>query len=375
MKLKYLSWLNQLDWYSGFVSGVAKVLPGDGLLKRTLDGIPSFMEGASTLAHFFAVEDTSGWTIYRNVEALRSGVTRYGKLVVDFNGIYRSQFQVWQLDEHFVTWSTSADMDPGHLRTVSELSDLASSVLSHVIGELGPDSRIRICESGFYADDEAAPATMTSVIEELCHQLRDELKCHGRTVLIHGPPGGGKTSASRQLVETLVETTMVVDSGSLGSGTNIFDLLVIWRPSAVVFDDVDHAIHSGRVTTDCLIAGIDRVRRVVPLVITTANDLSVFNGASMRPQRLADRILHVETLDRSIALSMLNHTPAHIAEQALEAGLLASYLGELDFRSKCRTGDPVAVLAEMIERQREAGDGLRADFQLPAPARIRHAKP
>jgi AcrR family transcriptional regulator len=101
-------------------------------------------------------------------------------------------------------------------------------------------------------------------------------------------------------------------------------------------------------------AGLDRVSRVVPLVVATVNDLSQLSGASCRR---FDRRLVFERLDETAARAIMVDTPEEVQQQAIDAGLLAHYLKELNFRAKCGTQDLVEALTELAEQQLDAGTG------------------
>jgi cell division protease FtsH len=76
------------------------------------------------------------------------------------------------------------------------------------------------------------------------HRRRDLLKAHGvpvrRGVLLHGPPGTGKTFACRYLCAQLPDTTRIVVAGSaLQQVPAIFALARLLQPSLVILEDVD----------------------------------------------------------------------------------------------------------------------------------------
>jgi hypothetical protein len=73
---------------------------------------------------------------------------------------------------------------------------------------------------------------------------RDVLKAHGvpirRGILLHGPPGTGKSFASRYLCTKLPDTTRIVVAGSaLQHVSAIFALARLLQPSLVILEDVD----------------------------------------------------------------------------------------------------------------------------------------
>jgi hypothetical protein len=86
--------------------------------------------------------------------------------------------------------------------------------------------------------------------------------------------------------------------------------------------------------------------------------LSDLDRSLLRPGRVADRLLRFDRLDADVATSSTPAVPEEIRVQAIEGGLLAAYLRELNIRCVAGTDEPAAALAEMIERQAAAGDGL-----------------
>ena len=76
------------------------------------------------------------------------------------------------------------------------------------------------------------------------HQRREILKAHGvpirRGILLHGPPGTGKTFATRYLCAKLPQTTRIVVAGSaLQQVPAIFSLARLLQPSLIILEDVD----------------------------------------------------------------------------------------------------------------------------------------
>lgn len=76
------------------------------------------------------------------------------------------------------------------------------------------------------------------------HQRRDVLKAHGvpirRGILLHGPPGTGKTFATRYLCAKLPQTTRIVVAGSaLQQVSAVFALARLLQPALIILEDVD----------------------------------------------------------------------------------------------------------------------------------------
>jgi ATPase family associated with various cellular activities (AAA) len=100
----------------------------------------------------------------------------------------------------------------------------------------------RVAEADVVMDEDVRRLLWRNVID--LHRRRDLLKAHGvpvrRGVLLHGPPGTGKTFACRYLCAQLPDTTRIVVAGSaLQQVPAIFSLARLLQPSLVILEDVD----------------------------------------------------------------------------------------------------------------------------------------
>jgi len=75
----------------------------------------------------------------------------------------------------------------------------------------------------------------------------------------------------------------------------------MWRPKAVVFDDIDRGLSMGN--EGYILGGISRVRAVVPLVVATANVCDDFSGALLRPDGLTGSCISTVSTPRSRSTS------------------------------------------------------------------------
>ena len=76
------------------------------------------------------------------------------------------------------------------------------------------------------------------------YERRHVLKAHGvplrRGLLLHGPPGTGKTFACRYLCGRLVNTTRIVVAGNaLNRVAQLFAFARAYQPSIIILEDVD----------------------------------------------------------------------------------------------------------------------------------------
>lgn len=356
INLRRLAWVNRIHHGTDVMDALANLAP-EGRIKRVLSACAPMARGLDSLADLAVVEGSESWYTHDNFDTVKQGVVRYGERLVKLSQGHHCEAEVWIVGEHVVMWRKNI-MREGSICSPSTAAEIAATVLDAALADIGTNARARISMAGLVADDEVAPEFVAAKIADTRDKLRVELAHAPRSLLLHGPPGGGKTGASRQLVEELADNAIVVDSAMVSAhrSTDVFELLTLWKPSAVVFDDLDHTL-CGMESEGRVLAGLDRVRRVVPLVIATVNDSRQLSGALARR---FSRIVHIDSLDVEIATRMLGDTPDAIREAAIAGGLLASYVAELNLRCRLGTDVPADALAEQLERQAQAGDGLWA---------------
>jgi hypothetical protein len=368
LTLRQIELLSRLAHGAQFARGLGKLFPFDSRANRFLTAMYPLAHGLNNVAALGLARTQTTWKRHYAAKAIIQGIERYGTRLFVLNEDFSNATEVWQIGEHVVLWQR--DWGGAVFASASTTAEVATELFSRASADIGRDSRVMVTGQGFAPDSETAPESMAAPVAVLCERLRAEMRHRNRSVLLYGPAGAGKTAASRQLVEALADSCVVVTSELLtpnifDANTNPFDLICMWRPGAVIFDDIDRAMDHN--SDAHLIAGISRVRAVVPLVIGTANTRRNFSGAVVRPGRF-DRALLMDRLDPAIVRRRLCDVPEYIRERAVEVGLLGAYVDELAFR--IATGDdPDASLHEMIARQNEAGDGYaRIEDTLAAAA-------
>lgn len=352
VNLRMIHHLSRLHYASTFVEGLAAVFRFDSVPNRALTAATKVLWGLDQAAGLAISRERKRWHSHARAGVIVDGITRYGRQVLTLNEDRHVTTEIWQIGEHVVLWDS--DWKSGSFKSLSTLDEIAAEVLARSLREIGPGARALLSDDGIAADPVNVPDTKAERVVDLIATLRREMEHQHRAILLHGPSGSGKTVASRQIAEALADTVVVVSSSmTAGHPTDDpFALVCSWRPQAVVFDDLDRAVLDSE---GWVLGGIDRVRAVVPLVIATANVRDDFSGALLRPGRF-DRIEKIDRLDRAIAEAALTAVPDAVRAKAIDAGLLAAYCAELNLR--CRCGDDAeAVLAEMLDRQRKAGDG------------------
>jgi len=143
-----------------------------------------------------------------------------------------------------------------------------------------------------------------------------------RNVLLHGPPGTGKTEMARRMVHTMQCHTLFVSASDIHSCT-LSHVLRFLRPTAVVIDDLD-LVDDVMSLLDLL----DDLKGSVRLFVATANVLTNFDSAVLRPGRFddiiqVDRVLHPTDI-------LPSWVPQEVLDEVDEWPV--SFLKELDIR-------------------------------------------
>jgi cell division protease FtsH len=147
--------------------------------------------------------------------------------------------------EQLVERATRASIFRGRLLTVSfepgvkdEYGDVECAarlnILFRAVEPVPPET--------FIIDEPMRAVLQRNVVD--LHRQRALLKAHGvpvrRGILLHGPPGTGKTFTCRYLCDQLPEVTRFVVAGtSLPHVRSIFNLARLLQPSLVILEDVD----------------------------------------------------------------------------------------------------------------------------------------
>ena len=150
-----------------------------------------------------------------------------------------------------------------------------------------------------------------------------------RGYLLHGPPGNGKTSLIRAMVNTsgLIGYSIRLFQENTDDGhlEKMFRLAANSAPSMVVIEDIDRAFprvpSSGvrckvslQQLLNCL-DGIDSQDGVI--VVATANDPTVLDSAILRRPGRFDRVVALPAPDRKLRLRYFSKFNPHLNDEAL----------------------------------------------------------
>ena len=175
---------------------------------------------------------------------------------------------------------------------------------------------IKVGDGDVVMDESVRRLLWRNVID--LHQRRDILKAHGvpirRGVLLHGPPGTGKSFACRYVCAKLPNTTRIVVAGSaLQQVAAVFALARMLQPSLVVLEDVDLVFTArdinaqGSILAE-LLDQTDRLRphKDVGFVLTTNAIDRIEAAIKGRPGRIS-QCIHLAPPGAELRRRYLNH--------------------------------------------------------------------
>jgi SpoVK/Ycf46/Vps4 family AAA+-type ATPase len=167
------------------------------------------------------------------------------------------------------------------------------------------------------------------------HARRDFLKAHGvpvrRGVLLHGPPGTGKTFACRWLCANLPTTTRIIVAGSaLQQVAAVFALARMLQPSLVIFEDVDLVFTARDITAQGSILGelLDQMDGLRPhedvgFVLTTNAIDRIEAAIKDRPGRIS-QCIHLGPPSADLRRRYLEHYLAPYATGEVDRDTLVA---------------------------------------------------
>jgi ATP-dependent 26S proteasome regulatory subunit len=159
-----------------------------------------------------------------------------------------------------------------------------------------------------------------------------------RGYLFYGPPGNGKTSVIKVMASHPAITPFTLDFCheclTNESLTNFFEIAAQNAPSLVIFEDLDRAFgqqddHDKRmkITLQHFLNCLDGMGTQDGLiVVATANDPSMLDGAILKRPGRFDRVVGFRPPDRKLCASYLDR----LSREAFDTASLASIAGEAE---------------------------------------------
>lgn len=169
-------------------------------------------------------------------------------------------------------------------------------VLSRNRGSVLEDTKVT-----FEFDDNFHPLSSAKATEYGIYLKRCLDAGVPRAVMLCGPPGTGKSTMARTLVDSLKMRSFrirVEDVSGLQNST-LFEAISTFKPDAVILDDFDRA-HA----QDQLLETLEFFQRHVKLVIATVNNIRELDDAILRPGRF-DEIVVVDMMDEGVVRHIL----------------------------------------------------------------------
>jgi len=180
----------------------------------------------------------------------------------------------------------------------------------------------------------------------IADQIRPELAHGPLAMLLIGGAGFGKSTAARQLARHCTNGSSLVLDAAAASEVQAWTVAAGMRPSALIVEDIDHAIRSGA-SPAMLLGQFERARSYANLIVLTANELPESarglvaddDKKKTAPKQdpltrtgRVDYIFDVDELDHALAGEIGLELPADVLAKAIERGFSASDMTRLAIR-------------------------------------------
>lgn len=318
------------------MSSLASAFPNDSRPRRFLEPIGPAVTAMRDLLHKrWLRQNWDRWQAHKS-RAMLSMIETHAPAIARMptdNGA----LTIYELGDHRVAIESGSWSE---FRATADRTTLAQGLVSCLVG----GRRDGVVLAIHYDDDQnewsieleaEPPPSVGAVTLKLANILERETKFGARSVLLHGPPGTGKTVAARQLG---ARAGVVVTLSGLAATHGAVELALAWHPDAIVIDDVDHAVSADRKTFLALLGQLERARDVAKLIVMTANDIGAMTpGDSDEPSPLlrrgrVDHLVELATLDRDLAVELAPELPPELAAQLADAGATPADLSDVVIR-------------------------------------------
>lgn len=192
-------------------------------------------------------------------------------------------------------------------------------------------------------------------------------------VLLHGPPGVGKTSLALAVAHGADNNTIVVDATAVRSKVvgqseaalhHLFQLALDSQPCVLLIDQLEMLAPRHLPSSDpssvrllaTLLAELDRARGADIVVMATTQELSAVDSRLLSGSRF-DQLVHVPLPDHLARQALLQHFMASMPVPEPRAALVAQLVTQTegysaaDLRRVCQEAALAALRADLVDAQ------------------------
>jgi len=203
------------------------------------------------------------------------------------------------MNEHIVTDGPYVDKDEDPTRVTAAISTM---IWKHLGGSVQLIAQPRFNDDYTFSLDPLPPAgdyvdqkgddndSIELSLDHLANRCKAFMRARiTRRVLLHGPPGTGKSTLAHRLASNMGNRVLRVDPRAFAKASqkNLTALVNVLRPNVFLLDDIDR--RPGEAME--LLSYFDDLKLDV-IVVGTVNTLTTLDPALLRPGRF-DEVLHV----------------------------------------------------------------------------------
>lgn len=214
----------------------------------------------------------------------------------------------WVIGEHeydtFGPWTDCDDIEKAKHNLARFIWETLGSAIKIKATVINYRANIKILS------DSLTDSLKSDTAEEIYKDQKRFLdKNYSRTVMLYGQPGTGKSHIMRHIAQLAGGFSLRISGDSIFWINNIPNLIKFLCPSAILVDDIDR--HG---SLQNLLTELEEIRIPGQLFLSSANSLSKFDSAVLRPGRFDD-IIEVDKLDDAVIAKLLEGVNEEDAEK------------------------------------------------------------